>query len=123
MERRPFVRMVGTFAGAAMLEALGVDLMNLLRAMQGSRVSGSMLEETELAVLRFHHLYKELPPTELFPHVQQYLQAVTGLLEESQTIKSGADCAPSLDISLAFERGSPSTWATRQPPTSGTRQR
>ena len=46
-----------------------------------------MLEETELAVLRFHQLYKELPPTELFPHVQQYLQAVTGLLAESQTIE------------------------------------
>jgi hypothetical protein len=45
-----------------------------------------MLEETELAVLRFHQLYKELPPTELFPHVQQYQQAVTGLLAESQTI-------------------------------------
>lgn len=88
MERRPFVRMVGAFAGAAMLEAPGVDLLNLLRAMQGSRVSGSMLEETELAVLRFHQLYKELPPTELFPHVQQYLQAVTGLLEESQTIET-----------------------------------
>jgi transcriptional regulator with XRE-family HTH domain len=86
MERRPFVRMVGAFAGGAVLEALGVDLLNLLRAMQGSRVSRSMLEETELAVLRFHQLYKELSPTELFPHVQQYLQAVTGLLEESQTI-------------------------------------
>jgi transcriptional regulator with XRE-family HTH domain len=88
MERRPFVRMVGTFASAAMLDALGVDLLNLLRAMQGSRVSRSMLEETELAVLRFHQLYKELPPTELFPHVQQYLQAVTGLLDESQTIET-----------------------------------
>jgi transcriptional regulator with XRE-family HTH domain len=86
MERRPFVRMVGTFAGAAMLEALSVDLLNLLRAMQGSRVSRPMLEETELAVLRFHQLYKELSPTELFPHIQQYLQAVTGLLEQSQTI-------------------------------------
>ena len=64
MERRPFVRMVGTFASAAMLEALGVDLLNLLRAMQGSRVSRPMLEETELAVLRFHQLYKELPPTD-----------------------------------------------------------
>ena len=30
----------------------------------------------------------ELPPTELFPHVQQYLQAVTGLLAESQTIET-----------------------------------
>jgi hypothetical protein len=86
MERRPFVRMVGTFAGAAMLEALGVDLLNLLRAMQGSNVSRSMLEESEVAILRFHRLYKELPPTELFPHVQQYQQAVTGLLAESQTI-------------------------------------
>jgi hypothetical protein len=80
--------MVGAFAGAAMLEALGVDLLNLLRAMQGSRVSGPMLEETELAVLRFHQLYKELSPTELFPHVQQYLQVVTGFLEESQTIET-----------------------------------
>jgi hypothetical protein len=71
MERRPFVRMVGTFASTAVLEALGVDLLNLLRAMQGSRVSRSMLEETEFAVLRFHQLYKELSPTELFPHVQQ----------------------------------------------------
>ena len=44
-----------------------------------------MLEETELAILRFHQLYKELSPTELFPHVQQYQQAVTGLLAESQT--------------------------------------
>jgi transcriptional regulator with XRE-family HTH domain len=88
MERRPFVRMVGAFAGAAMLEALGVDLLNLLRVMQGSRVSRSMLEETELAVLRFHQLYKELPPTELFPHVQQYQQAVTALLDESQTIET-----------------------------------
>jgi len=88
MERRPFVRMVGTFASAAMLEALGVDLLNLLRAMQGSRVSGPMLEETEFAVLRFHRLYKELPPTELFPHVQQYLHVVTGFLEESQTIET-----------------------------------
>ena len=87
VERRPFVRMVGTFASAAMLESLGVDLLNLLRAMQGSRVSRPMLEETELAVLRFHQLYKELPPTELFPHVQQYQQAVTGLLAESQTIE------------------------------------
>jgi transcriptional regulator with XRE-family HTH domain len=88
MERRPFVRMVGTFAGATMLEALGVDLLNLLRAMQGSRVSRPMLEETEFAVLRFHEIYKELPPTELFPHVQQYQQAVTGFLEESQTIET-----------------------------------
>jgi transcriptional regulator with XRE-family HTH domain len=87
MERRPFVRMVGAFTGATMLEALGVDLLNLPRAVQGSRVSRSMLEDAELAVLRFHQLYKELPPTELFPHVQQYLQAVTGLLEESQTIE------------------------------------
>jgi hypothetical protein len=74
--------MVGAFAGAAMLEALGVDLLNLLRAMQGSNVSRSMLEEAELAVLRLHQLYKELPPTELFPHVQQYQHAVTGLLAE-----------------------------------------
>ena len=44
MKRRPFVRMVGAFAGAAMLEALGVDLLNLLQAMQGSNVSRSMLE-------------------------------------------------------------------------------
>jgi hypothetical protein len=87
MERRPFVRMVGAFAGGAVLEALGVDLLNLLRAMQGSRVSGPMLEEAEFAVLRFHQLYKELPPTELSPHVQQHLQAVTGLLAESQIIE------------------------------------
>jgi transcriptional regulator with XRE-family HTH domain len=113
MERRPFVRMVGTFAGAAMLEALGVDLLNLLRAMQGSRVSGSMLEETELAVLRFHQLYKELPPTELFPHVQQYLQAVTGLLEESQTIEirrrlcSIAGHLAGLRAWLTFDLGDP----------------
>jgi hypothetical protein len=71
-----------------MLEALGVDLLNLLRVMQGSRVSRSMLEEAELAVLRFHQRYKELPPTELFPHVQQYLQAVTGLLDQCQTIET-----------------------------------
>jgi hypothetical protein len=113
MERRPFVRMVGTFAGAAMLEALSVDLLNLLRAMQGSRVSGSMLEETELAVLRFHQLYKELPPTELFPHVQQYLQAVTGLLEESQTIEirrrlcSIAGHLAGLRAWLTFDLGDP----------------
>ena len=113
MERRPFVRIVGTFAGAAMLEALGVDLLNLLRAMQGSRVSGSMLEETELAVLRFHQLYKELPPTELFPYVQQYLQAVTGLLEESQTIEirrrlcSIAGHLAGLRAWLTFDLGDP----------------
>ena len=58
MERRPFVRMVGTFASAAMLEAFGVDLLNLLRAMEGSRVSRPMLEETEFAILRFHQLHK-----------------------------------------------------------------
>ena len=113
MERRPFVRMVGTFASAAMLEALGVDLLNLLRAMQGSRVSRPMLEETELAVLRFHQLYKELPPTELFPHVQQYLQAVTGLLEESQTIEirrrlcSIAGHLAGLRAWLTFDLGDP----------------
>jgi hypothetical protein len=123
MERRPFVRVVGAIASAAMLEALGVDLLNLLRAMQGSRVSRPMLEETELAVLRFHHLYKELPPTELFPHVQQYLQAVTGLLEESQTIEtrrrlcSIAGHLAGLRAWLTFDLG------TRQPPTSGMRQR
>jgi ribosome-binding protein aMBF1 (putative translation factor) len=113
MERRPFVRMVGTFAGAAMLEALGVDLLNLLRAMQGSRVSRPMLEETELAVLRFHQLYKELPPTELFPHVQQYQQAVTGLLAESQTIEvrrrlcSIAGHLAGLRAWLTFDLGDP----------------
>jgi transcriptional regulator with XRE-family HTH domain len=113
MERRPFVRMVGAFAGAAMLEALGVDLLNLLRAMQGSRVSGSMLEETELVVLRFHQLYKELPPTELFPHVQQYQQAVTGLLEVSQTIEvrrrlcSIAGHLAGLRAWLTFDLGDP----------------
>jgi transcriptional regulator with XRE-family HTH domain len=113
MERRPFVRMVGTFASAAMLEALGVDLLNLLRAMQGSRVSRSMLEETEFAVLRFHQLYKELPPTELFPHVQQYQQAVTGLLEESQTIEvrrrlcSIAGHLAGLRAWLTFDLGDP----------------
>ena len=113
MERRPFVRMVGAFAGAAMLESLGVDLLNLLRAMQGSRVSGPMLEETELAVLRFHQLYKELSPTELFPHVQQYLQAVTGLLEESQTIEvrrrlcSVAGHLAGLRAWLTFDLGDP----------------
>ena len=105
--------MVGTFASAAMLEALGVDLLNLLRAMQGSRVSRPMLEETELAVLRFHQLYKELPPTELFPHVQQYLQAVTGLLEESQTIEirrrlcSIAGHLAGLRAWLTFDLGDP----------------
>ena len=113
MERRPFVRMVGAFAGAAMLEALGVDLLNLLRAMQGSRVSRPMLEETELAVLRFHQLYKELPPTELFPHVQQYQQAVTGLLAESQTIEvrrrlcSIAGHLAGLRAWLTFDLGDP----------------
>jgi transcriptional regulator with XRE-family HTH domain len=113
MERRPFVRMVGTFASAAMLEALGVDLLNLLRAMQGSRVSRSMLEETELAVLRFHQLYKELSPTELFPHVQQYQQAVTGLLAESQTIEvrrrlcSIAGHLAGLRAWLTFDLGDP----------------
>jgi hypothetical protein len=113
MERRPFVRMAGTFAGAAMLEALGVDLLNLLRAMQGSRVSRSMLDETELAVLRFHQLYKELPPTELFPHVQQYQQAVTGLLAESQTIEirrrlcSVAGHLAGLRAWLTFDLGDP----------------
>ena len=113
MERRPFVRMAGTFAGAAVLEALGVDLLNLLRAMQGSRVSRSMLEETELAVLRFHQLYKELPPTELFPHVQQYQQAVTGLLEQSQTIEvrrrlcSIAGHLAGLRAWLTFDLGDP----------------
>ena len=121
MERRPFVRMVGTFASAAMLEALGVDLLNLLRAMQGSRVSRPMLEETELAILRFHQLYKELPPTELFPYVRDHLQAVTGSLESPSRSKFGGGCARSLDISRAFEPGSPSTWGTRQLPTSGTR--
>jgi hypothetical protein len=113
MERRPFVRMVGAFAGGAVLEALGVDLLNLLRAMQGSRISRSMLEETELAVLRFHQLYKELSPTELFPHVQQYLQAVTGLLEESQTIGvrrrlcSTAGHLAGLRAWLTFDLGDP----------------
>jgi transcriptional regulator with XRE-family HTH domain len=113
MERRPFVRMVGAFAGAAMLEALGVDLLNLLQAMQGSRVSRSMLEEAELAVLRFHQLYKELPPTELFPHVQQYQQAVTGLLTESQTIEirrrlcSIAGHLAGLRAWLTFDLGDP----------------
>ena len=113
MERRPFVRMVGTFASAAMLEALGVDLLNLLRAMQGSRVSRPMLEESELAILRFHQLYKELPPTELFPHVQQYLQAVTGLLDQSQTIQirrrlcSIAGHLAGLRAWLTFDLGDP----------------
>jgi hypothetical protein len=68
-----------------------------------------MLEETEFAILRFHQLYKELPPTELFPHVQQYLQAVTGSLRNPRPSRSDAGCAPSLDISRAFEPGSPST--------------
>jgi hypothetical protein len=96
-----------------MLEALGVDLLNLLRAMQGSRVSRPMLEETELAVLRFHQLYKELPPTELFPHVQQYQQAVTGLLAESQTIEvrrrlcSIAGHLAGLRAWLTFDLGDP----------------
>jgi hypothetical protein len=56
--------------------------------MQGSRAGGRCSKETELAVLRFHQLYKELPPTELFPHVQQYQQAVTGLLDQSQPIQT-----------------------------------
>jgi len=113
MERRPFVRMVGTFAGAAMLEALGVDLLNLLRVMQGSRVNRSILEEAELAVLRFHQLYKELPPTELLPYVQQYLQAVTALLDESQTIEirrrlcSIAGHLAGLRAWLTFDLGDP----------------
>jgi hypothetical protein len=113
MERRPFVRMVGTFASAAMLEALGVDLLNLLRAMQGSRVSRSMLEETELAILRFHQLYKELPPTELFPYVRDHLQAVTGLLGESQPIEirrrlcSVAGHLAGLRAWLTFDLGDP----------------
>ena len=113
MERRPFVRMVGTFASAAMLEALGVDLLNLLRAMQGSRVSRPMLEETELAILRFHQLYKELPPTELFPYVRDHLQAVTGLLGESQPIEirrrlcSVAGHLAGLRAWLTFDLGDP----------------
>src|ERR687897_492318 len=113
MERRPFVRMVGAFAGAAMLEALGVDLLNLLRAMQGSRVSRPMLEETELAILRFHQLYKELPPTELFPYVRDHLQAVTGLLGESQPIEirrrlcSVAGHLAGLRAWLTFDLGDP----------------
>jgi hypothetical protein len=109
MERRPFVRMVGTFASAAMLEALGVDLLNLLRAMQGSRVSRSMLEETELAILRFHQLYKELPPTELFPYVRDHLQAVTGLLGESQPIEIRRRLCSVAGHLVGCEPGSPST--------------
>jgi hypothetical protein len=109
MERRPFVRMVGTFACAVTLEALGVDLLNLLRAMQGSRVSGPMLEETELAVLRFHQLYKELPPTDLFPHVQQYLQAVTG------SLRIPDDRGPAQAVLSRWTSGWPSSVAHLRP--------
>jgi hypothetical protein len=87
MERRPFVPNGGDLRQCRHAGGARRGPVEPLRAMQGSRVSRPMLEETEFAILRFHQLYKELPPTELFPHVQQYLQAVTGLLAESQTIE------------------------------------
>ena len=101
--------MVGTFASTAMLETLGVDLLNLLRAMQGSRVSRPMLEETELAVLRFHQLYKELSPTELYRTSSNTSKPSPGSLRSPKPSRSDAGCARSRDISLACEPGSPST--------------
>jgi transcriptional regulator with XRE-family HTH domain len=86
MERRPFMRMLGTFTGAAAVDALGLELWDLASAMQGSKVSSPTLDHMEASVLRLHQVYAKLPPAALLPHVQQQLHAVTQLLNASQPI-------------------------------------
>jgi len=76
MERRPFVRLLGSATGVLLAETLGVELVDLARAMQASNVSGDMLHGMEAGVLRFHQVYAQVPPAELLPHVHEHLTVV-----------------------------------------------
>jgi transcriptional regulator with XRE-family HTH domain len=87
MERRPFFRLLGSATGVLLAETLGVELVDLARAMQASNVSGDMLHGMETGVLRFHQVYAQVSPAELLPHVHEHLRATTQLLQRSQPIK------------------------------------
>ncbi len=87
MERRPFFRLLGSATGVLLAETLGVELVDLARAMQASNVSDKMLDRMETGVLRFHQVYAQVPPVELLPHVHEHLRAATSLLQRSQPIK------------------------------------
>jgi transcriptional regulator with XRE-family HTH domain len=87
MERRPFFRLLGSASGVLLAETLGVELVDLARAMQASNVSGDTLDRMEAGVLRFHQVYAQVPPADLLPHVHEHLRATTELLQRSQPIK------------------------------------
>ncbi len=87
MERRPFFRLLGSTTGVLLAETLGVELVDLARAMQASNVSDKMLDRMETGVLRFHQVYAQIPPVELLPHVHEHLRATNSLLQRSQPIK------------------------------------
>jgi transcriptional regulator with XRE-family HTH domain len=87
MERRPFFRLLGSASGVLLAETLGVELVELARAMQASNVSSGTLDRMEAGVLRFHQVYAQVPPTDLLPHVHEHLRATTELLQRSQPIK------------------------------------
>jgi transcriptional regulator with XRE-family HTH domain len=74
MERRPFFRLLGRASGVLLAETLGVELVDLARAMQASNVSGDTLDRMEGGVLRFHQVY-------------EHLRATTELLQRSQPIR------------------------------------
>lgn len=87
MERRPFFRLLGSASSVLLAETLGVELVDLARAMQASNVSGDTLDRMEAGVLRFHQVYAQVPPADLLPHVHEHLRATTELLQRSQPIK------------------------------------
>ena len=107
MERRPFIRLLGSATGVVLAETLGVELVDLAEAMQASNVSGDMLERMEAGVLRFHQVYAQVPPVELLRHVREHLRATTSLLKRSQPIK----CRRRL-CSIAGHLGGLRAWLT-----------
>jgi transcriptional regulator with XRE-family HTH domain len=87
MERRLFLRLLGTSARGALAETLGVELWELARAMQASNVSHDMLDAMEESVLRLHQVNAKVPPAEMLPDVNEHLRAVTSLLQRSQPVR------------------------------------
>jgi transcriptional regulator with XRE-family HTH domain len=66
--------------------ALGVDLWNLLDALEATRVSDTSLALAEEACARLDTRYAELPPTVLLPELRRQLNHVVAWLKEPQPV-------------------------------------
>lgn len=66
--------------------ALGVDLWDLLDALEATRVSDTTLALAEDACARLDARYAEVPPTVLLPELRRQLRHVVAWLQESQPV-------------------------------------